>query len=348
MDYTLTELVELLQGIPGIDNVHTRSALLLGIPHNIKKDIGRDRNSTINDITLIVDQLAEMKLEKGKIALSIILKNALPRAKRLAMAPRLEEILLQILELEKEAINGASSTFSFRTYHFDLVDMIRKCHGILLKKRGLVGFAIACDYPVFERNFCERLEYELRESGSKVKIQDPVPLDPKYHTLEDAIDQIKLFKQLLRSYKVICVVRVGDFNNAILDGFWLRLSNEFSEELANRLIIIMLGNLDCVFPNNFDNFFGLTVPKFTDYDIHLWVRHIVNKLNWPQDRIISIWEKHMLAECVRGSVVDIRFTYLCLDDHLLLLQEALSQGFTFEQFLLALEQRSKDYVPASC
>src|SRR5690348_5009578 len=111
MDYTLPELVELLLGIPGIDKVHTRTGLLLGIPDNIKKGIERDRNSSTNDITLIVDQLAEMRLEKGKIALCLVLKNALPRAKKLAMAPRLEAILLQILE--KEAINVSSSTFSF-------------------------------------------------------------------------------------------------------------------------------------------------------------------------------------------------------------------------------------------
>ncbi len=351
MDYTLSELVELLLCIPGIGNFSTRTTLLLDIPNHIKSGIDRDHSNPENDIALIVDQLAEMRLEKGKIALSIVLKNAFKRSKKLDIAPRLAEILLQISE--KEALKTSSSSFSFRTHVFDLGNLIANCHGTILQKRGLVGFAIPCDYSAFETNFCGRLESELCKSGDKVKIKDPVSLDPKFNTQEDAIGQIKLFKLPLqrsynhRVYNIICVVRVGNFNTVVLDGFWSRLDREFSYELANRLIIIMLGNPNCVFPQNTDNFFRLSSPEFKVLDIHRFVRDIVNKLNWPP-WVIDKWVKLMLVECLQGNVIDIRYTYSCLDDHLQELQDALSKGFTFGQFLLVLEQRSKDYVSASC
>jgi hypothetical protein len=353
MDYTLSELVELLLCIPGIDNFSTRTTLLLDIPNNIKRGIDRDQSNPENDIALIVGQLAEMRLEKGKIALSIVLKNALKRSKKLdIIAQRLEEILLQISE--KEALKTPLSSFSFRTHVFDLDNLIANCHGMILKKRGLVGFAIPCDYSAFETNFCGRLESELCKSGDKVKIKDPVSLDPKYNTQEDAIDQIKLFKLPLqrsynhRVYNIICVVRVGNFNTVVLDGFWSRLGREFSYELANRLIIIMLGNPNCVFPQNTDNFFRLSSPEFKELDIHRFVRDIVNKLNWPP-WVIDKWVELMKVECLRGDVIDIRYTYSCLDDHLQELQDALSkERFILKDFLLVLEQRSKDYVSASC
>jgi hypothetical protein len=330
------EVVKLLQGIPDIQNENTRTALLIGIPHTI--GIRRDHANAETDIDLIVADLAARELETGEIALSIVIDNALRRAEGLSIATRLRDLREQ-LRYKKDA-HFSLSSHSFHTWRFDLNELIDNCLAILLEERGLFGFAIPCDSPTFHQNFCERLKHELYRDDNKIKIQDPVVLSPTRNSTEYVIKKIKRYKQLLQSSDVICVIQVQVFTSGIADNFWQQLNSEFSSHPPNRLIIIMVGSPECVFPKNAVNFTQLSPPKFTIVDIHRWVGEAVHSLRWPSDQVAHLWRNQMLAECIDGNALDIGFTYECLSDYVRLMQ----QGLSFENFLIELEQRSKIYV----
>lgn len=330
------EVVELLQGVPDIKNENTRTALLIGIPHTI--GIRRDHANAENDIDLIVTDLVERELDTGEIALSIVIENALRRAKGLAIAVRLKELREQLRY--RKAAYVSSSSHSFHTWHFDLNELINKCLAILLEEHGLLGFAIPCDIPAFHQNFCERLKHELYRDDNKIKIQDSVVLSPTRNSTEHVIKKIKRYKQLLQSSDVICVIQMQVFTSSIVDNFWQQLNDEFSGHSFNRLIIIMVGSSECVFPKNAVNFTQLSPPNFTKIDIHRWIGEAIHSLRWPSDQVAHIWRNQMLAECIDGNTLDIGFTYECLSDYVRLLQQELS----FESFLTELEQRSKIYV----
>lgn len=331
------EVIKLLQRIPDIQNENTRSALLSGIPHTI--GIRRDHANAENDIDLIVADLAERELETGEIALSIVLDNALRRAESLAIATRLREIREQ-LQNKNTALYSASP-HSFHTWRFDLYELVNQCLAILLEEnRGLFGFAIPCNFPAFRQNFCERLKHELYRGDNNIKIQDSAVLNSTRNSIEYVIKKIKRYKQLLQSCDIICAIQVEASAPGITDHFWHLLTGEFSSPLPNRLIILMVGNEDCVFPQDAANLTRLVPPKFTRVDIHRWVGEAIHSLRWPPDQVAHLWRNQMLAECIEGNSLDIGFTYESLGDYVRLLQ----QGLSLENFLIELEQRSKMYV----
>ena len=165
-------------------------------------------------------------------------------------------------------------------------------------------------------------------------------LSPTRNSTEYVIKKIKRYKQLLQSSDVICVIQVQVFTSGIVENFWRQLNGEFSISLPNRLIIIMVGSQECVFPKNAANFTQLFPPNFTKIDLHRWVGEAIRSLRWPSDQVTHLWRNQMLAECIDGNTLDIGFTYECLSDYVWLLQ----QGHSFESFLIELEQRSKIYV----
>lgn len=334
--FEIVKVVKLLHDVPDIQNENTRTALLIGIPHTI--GIRRDHDNAETDIDLIVTDLVERELDTGEIALSIVIDNALRRAEGLAIATRLRELREQLLH-RKEA-HFSSSSHLFHTWRFDLNELINKCLAILLEEQGLLGFAIPCDSPAFHQNFCDRLKHELYRDDNKIKIQDSVVLSPTRNSTEHVIKKIKRYKQLLQSSDVICVIQVQVFTSGIVDNFWQQLNGEFSSHSPNRLIIIMVGSPECVFPKNVVNFTQLSPPNFTKIDVHRWVGEAIHSLRWPSDQVAHLWRNQMLAECIDGNVLDIGFTYECLSDYMRLLQ----QGLSFENFLMELEQRSKIYV----
>lgn len=330
------EVVKLLQKVPDIQNENTRSALLSGIPHTI--GMRRDHANAETDIDLIVADLAERELETGEIALSIVLDNALRRVEGLAIATQLRELREQLQN--RNAVRFTPLPHSFHTWRFDLHDLINQCLAMLLEWRGLFGFAIPCNAPAFHQNFCERLKHELYQGDNKIKIQDPAVLNSTRNCTEYVIKKIKRYKQLLQSCDVICVIHVEAPAPGIADHFWHLLTREFSGSLSNRLIILMVGNEECVFPRDAANFTRLAPPKFTKVDIHRWVGEAIHSLRWPPDQVAHLWRNQMLAECIDGNALDIGFTYESLRDYVRILQPDLS----FENFLKILEQRSKIYV----
>lgn len=330
------EVVTLLQGVPDIQNENTRTALLIGVPHTI--GIRRDHTNAETDIDFIVNDLFERKLENGEIALSIVIENALRRADGLAIAARLRELHEQLRH--KKDARFSFPSHSFHTWHFDLTELVDKCLVVLLEERGLFGFSIPCNSPAFHQNFCDRLKHELYRDDNKIKIQDPVVLSPARNSTEYIIKKIRRYKQLLQSSDVICVVQVQLFASGIADNFWHQLTSELSGQLPNRLIIIMVGGPECIFPRPTANFTQLSSPIFTKIDIHRWVGEAIHSLKWPSDQVAHLWRNQMLAECVDENALDIGFTYESLSDYVRILQ----QGLSFENFLIELEQRSKLYV----
>src|ERR1700726_4991243 len=97
MVYNLRSRVStLLHSVPGIDSDNTRTALLTGIPYISN----RDHNNHANDIDLIVDQLARMRLANGEIALAIFIDHALDRAQGLSIATELRDLRDELRRLE--------------------------------------------------------------------------------------------------------------------------------------------------------------------------------------------------------------------------------------------------------
>src|SRR5581483_1100552 len=89
-----TYLVRLLLRIPDIENPSTRTSLLASIPNRLS--LARDHTNTENDISHLVEQLAQMRLLDGQRALLVFIDNALYRVEDTMTGKELAALRQQI------------------------------------------------------------------------------------------------------------------------------------------------------------------------------------------------------------------------------------------------------------
>ncbi|MDX2241458.1 MAG: hypothetical protein NW224_12305 [Leptolyngbyaceae cyanobacterium bins.302] len=230
--------------------------------------------------------------------------------------------VLKILEqLNSNGANSQPSKTTFQQFpeisRFDLTQLIDKCLSELLGKRGLIGLAVPCGEKAFLKNFCDRLKHELGRSN--IQIRQPLSLNPQVISVNRAVEAIKQYKKLLQTGDVICPIRVGvsDASSSISKDFWQQIKTAFQGKFKYRLIVVMVGSTDCIFPP--DAIF-LNPPEFEKVHAFQWIRDITQVLNWMH--LSEEWMQKMIDRCLCDELgcLDVGLVYEHLDYTLSLLQ----------------------------
>jgi len=217
---------------------------------------------------------------------------------------------------------------------FDLTHLIDKCLGELLGKKGLIGLAVPCGEKAFLKNFCDRLKHELGRSN--IQIRQPLALNPQVISVSKAVEAIKQYKKLLQTGDVICPIRVGvcDSSSSIPLDFWQKLQDAFQCDFNYRLIVVMVGSADCVFPPSAVLLYS---PQFDQVHAFQWIRDITQVLDWMH--LSEEWMQKMVDRCLCGDVpggyLDVGLVYEHLEYTLSLLQN--NPSLSAEAFLDQLD-----------
>jgi hypothetical protein len=217
---------------------------------------------------------------------------------------------------------------------FDLTHLIDKCLGELLGKKGLIGLAVPCGERAFLKNFCDRLKHELGRSN--IQIRQPLALNPQVISVNKAVEAIKQYKKLLQTGDVICPIRVSvcDSSSNIPLDFWQKLQDAFQDDFKHRLIVVMVGSEDCLFP---PSAVLLYAPQFEQVHAFQWIRDITQVLDWMHLR--EAWMQKMVGRCLCGDVpggcLDVGLVYEHLEYTLSLLQN--NPSLSAEAFLDQLD-----------
>jgi len=217
---------------------------------------------------------------------------------------------------------------------FDLTHLIDKCLGELLCKKGLIGLAVPCGERAFLKNFCDRLKHELGRSN--IQIRQPLALNPQVISVSKAVEAIKQYKKLLQTGDVICPIRVGvcDSSSSIPLDFWQKLQDAFQGDFNYRLIVVMVGSEDCVFPPSAVLLYS---PQFEQMHAFQWIRDITQALDWMH--LSEEWMQKMVDRCfcgdVPGGCLDVGLVYEHLEYTLSLLQN--NPSLSAEAFLDQLD-----------
>ena len=216
---------------------------------------------------------------------------------------------------------------------FDLTQLVDKCLGELLGKRGLIGLAVPCGEKAFLKNFCDRLKHELGRSN--IQIRQPLSLNPQVISVSKAVEAIRQYQKLLQTSDVICPIRVGvcDASSNIPKDFWQQIQSAFQGDFKYRLIIVMVGSVDCIFP---PDAILIHPPQFQEIHAFQWIRDITRSLSWED--VMDEWRQKMIDRCLcdelQPGCLDVGLVYEHLDYTLSLLQKhpALTAA-TFLEFL---------------
>jgi hypothetical protein len=199
---------------------------------------------------------------------------------------------------------------------FDLTQLVEQCIDELLGKRGLIGLAVPCGEKAFLKNFCDRLKHELGRSN--IQIRQPLSLNPQVISVSKAVEAIKQYKKLLQIGDVICPIRVGvcDISSSIPQDFWQQIQADFQADIKHRLIIVMVGTADCIFPSDA---LRLHPPQFKKAHAFKWIRDITQALSW--EMVMEEWTEKMVDRCLDdGQLLDVGLVYEHLDYTLSLIQ----------------------------
>jgi len=201
---------------------------------------------------------------------------------------------------------------------FDLTHLIDKCLRELLGKKGLIGLAVPCGEKAFLKNFCDRLKHELGRSN--IQIRQPLALNPQVISVSKAVEAIKQYKKLLHTSDVICPIRVSvcDSSSDIPLDFWQKLQDAFQDDFKHRLIVVMVGSEDCIFP---PSAVLLYAPQFEQVHAFQWIRDITQALSWSE--VMDEWMQKMVDRClcdVQTGCLDVGLVYEHLDYTLSILQ----------------------------
>mgnify|MGYP001792539130 CR=1 FL=1 len=208
-------------------------------------------------------------------------------------------------------------------HEFDMSGLMERCLSEIHTKRGLVGLVVPCAEEAFRVRFCERLKKELGRKD--ILIKQPLQLDP-FIDVNDVVSRIARYKvNLNRQKDVICPVPLNIFESSTLpNSFWSLLSENFKDEnLRNRLIVVMYGRKNAVFPAGP---MRLEPPKFQRVHVFQWIIRISQLAGWPEPER-EIWEQKMIMACTfdeQSGVLDTRQVYEHLDWSLRLLQKNIS------------------------
>lgn len=216
---------------------------------------------------------------------------------------------------------------------FDLTQLIDKCLGELPGKKGLVGLAVPCGERAFLKSFCDRLKYGLRRNN--IQIRQTLSLNPQMISVSKAVDAIKQYKKLLQTNDVICPIRVGicDVSSSIPKDFWQQLQDAFQGDFKHRLIIVLAGSENCIFP---PDAILLDPPRFEKGHAFQWILDITEVLNWMD--LSEVWMEKMLDRCladVQTGYLDVCLVYEHLEYTLSILQS--NPSLSAEAFLEQLD-----------
>lgn len=247
------------------------------------------------------------------------------------------EAVLKILEQFNSGVaTSQPSKSTFQQFpevsRFDLTQLVDKSLGELLGKRGLIGLAVPCGEKAFLKNFCDRLKHELGRSN--IQIRQTLSLNPQVISVSRAVEAIKQYKKLLQTSDVICPIRVGvsDVTSSISKDFWQQIQTALQGDYKHRLIVVMVGSADCVFP---PDAVLLHPPQFQEIHAFQWIRDITRSLNWEE--VMDEWKQKMIDRCLcdEPGCLDMGLVYEHLDYTLSLLQR--NPPLTAEAFLEQLD-----------
>src|SRR5438876_292504 len=103
-------------------------------------------------------------------------------------------------------------------------------------------------------------------------------LKPTHASPDEAITIIKRCKQVLQKKEILYPIVIHFSDKRASNAFWQAMCQEFAGYFENRLIVIMVGDSTCDFP---DDLPLLDPPQFREAHIITWVRDVVGYLGWP-------------------------------------------------------------------
>ncbi len=252
------------------------------------------------------------------------------------------EAVLKILQ-QLNPLTGALQSLAPRsTLHqfpevsrFDLIHLAHRCLGEFHGRYGLIGLAVPCDERAFLNSFCERLKHDLKRDKVQIQIRQTLSLKPQVISVNKAVEKIKPYKSLLQHSDVICPIRmeVYDSDSSIPDAFWQQIQDTFQNDFRCRLIIVIVGNQDCIFPKDA---LRLNPPRFEKVHAIEWIRDVTQTLSWGQ--VMDDWIRKMLDRClcdVQTGCLDVGLVYEHLEYTLSLLQN--NPSLSAEAFLEQLD-----------
>ena len=127
---------------------------------------------------------------------------------------------------------------------------------------------------------------------------------------------------------------VCDASSSIPLDFWQKLQDAFQGDFNYRLIVVMVGSEDCVFPPSAVLLYS---PQFEQVHAFQWIRDITQFLDWMHLR--EAWMQKMVDRCLCGDVpggcLDVGLVYEHLEYTLSLLQN--NPSLSAEAFLDQLD-----------
>jgi hypothetical protein len=164
------------------------------------------------------------------------------------------------------------------TSNFDLIEIIEQCRLEIIDKKGLIGLSIYCSDNSFLKNFCERLR---QKSRGNIQIRQTISIKPQVSSVKRAVESIGKYKQVLNNTDVVCPVRiyVDNPNSNIIKDFWVEVQDIIGSGFYRRLIIIMMGSQDCLFPSGV---FSLPPPQFNKVHVTDWISDLTLSLHGMQ------------------------------------------------------------------
>jgi Effector-associated domain 7 len=197
-------------------------------------------------------------------------------------------------------VNNSSNLQKFpEVSKFDLTNLTEQCLEEILYKSGIIGLSICCSDNSFLKHLCDRLKRALRRNN--IQSREIMSIKPQLSSISRAVESIGNYRQLLDKGDVICPVRI-DINNSnpsIVKDFWFEIQNSFPDKFDHRLIIIMVGGQDCIFPSDI---LSLSPPRFHKVHVSDWIGNLTSTLHSTQDRhgweeVANIWIDKMHERC---------------------------------------------------
>ena len=323
-----------------------RNILFGSLPSGLTQSISWTRIAAI-DIPLLVDTIESevwSPLPNGDYPIVFVIQNAFDHVSGSPLAVQLQT-LLDGLQDPSIAISPPAYQLP-KVSNFDLSRQIDDCFDELEPRHGLIGFAIPCDVPDFQDNFCERLLDKLREGHLDTEKRLPAPLKLKITSLDGAIQEIKRYKGILQCKNLLCPMQVQVYDEQgctdLLVRFWQGLTNEFTGKFTHRLILLLLSDSTVACP---PNIIPLAPPSFKEAHLRLWFAPIVRSLPWTSndadvDQVIETWKSYAFTACQHNNQLAISYLYGYLSDTIGILKEKPSR----ERFFQELATRSQNYV----
>lgn len=308
-----------------------RNALLSAFPTSgsLAQMVRFKLNKNLNEIaggqdhSEVIFKLLLWAESKGRLA-----ELAIAAVKTNPNNPVLLEFVRQFQYLNvSSTLTRASHQFP-EILHFDLNDPVRESIKELIGKQGIVGLAIPCRETMFLTNFTRRLHLALGRRNTELRPM--FSLNPRFTSVKQSVENIRKSHELLSKSKkdVICPIRVEEIqteNSAdssnLIHEFWNQTQSAFQHDFEHRLILVLAGSEQCVFPKSA---IPIPPPRFEKVDVFEWVGGITQTLDCHHIR--EEWTRRIVDRCgcdPRTQQLEVDLVYYYLDYTLSHLSESL-------------------------